>query len=403
MSSPSLTAPPPSGRGSALRFLVLMGLVAMCGDITYEGARSVTGPYLGLLGASASTIGFFVGLGEFLGYGLRVVTGWFADRTRAYYRLTALGYGLNLIAVPGLAFVGDYRAALVLVLLERLAKAIRSPARSALVADAAAELGPGKGFALDEILDQLGAVLGPSLVGLAIWLRGGSLLERYQTGLLLLSLPVFASLFLLGVAHRRGQLPEKPVSPAPPLRRALFLYLIAVALLGAGFLDWALAAYHLGSRGIVAADKLPLLYAALMGLDAVGALIFGALFDRISVRVLLISTVVSAACVPLLFLGTQLHVVLLGAGLWALGLGAQEAVFKAAIARYIEKAQRGRAYGYFFGLFGFAWFVGSALMGWLYERSPSQLVGFSVVVQLAALPLLVLSVRAAGPKGAAPA
>ena len=107
MSSPSLTAPPPSGRGSALRFLVLMGLVAMCGDITYEGARSVTGPYLGLLGASASTIGFFVGLGEFLGYGLRVVTGWFADRTRAYYRLTALGYGLNLIAVPGLAFVGS--------------------------------------------------------------------------------------------------------------------------------------------------------------------------------------------------------------------------------------------------------------------------------------------------------
>lgn len=401
---PSTPPTSPSGdRRSALRFIIIMGLVAMCGDITYEGARSLTGPYLGLLGASAASIGFFVGLGELLGYGLRVVTGWLADRTGAYALLTALGYGLNLIAVPGLAFVGDYRAALGLVLLERVAKAIRSPARSTLVADAAAELGPGKGFALDEVLDQLGAVLGPSLVGLAIWLRGGSLLERYQTGLLILALPVFGSLFLLAVARRRPHLAAPQAPTPPPLRRALFLYLFAIALLGAGFLDWALAAYHLGRRGLVAAETLPLLYAVLMAVDAVGALIFGALFDRISVRVLLISTVVSAVCVPLLFLGSTRKVVLVGAALWALGLGAQEAVFKAAIARFIDKPQRGRAYGTFFALFGLAWFLGSALMGWLYERSPSQLVGFSVAVQLAALPLLAWSARAAGPKGAAPA
>ncbi|HEY6877377.1 MAG TPA: hypothetical protein VI299_05130, partial [Polyangiales bacterium] len=73
----------PSTTPAARKFIVLMGVVALFGDMTYEGARGLVGPYLALLGASATAVGFAAGLGEFLGYGLRLATGWLSDRTRA--------------------------------------------------------------------------------------------------------------------------------------------------------------------------------------------------------------------------------------------------------------------------------------------------------------------------------
>lgn len=379
----------------AQRFIVLMGIVAMFGDMTYEGARGLVGPYLSLLGASATAVGFAAGLGEFLGYGLRLVTGWLADRTRAYWPLVIGGYAVNLLAVPGLALVGSWQAAIGLVLLERIGKAVRSPARSTLVSYAANEVGAGKAFGLEEALDQLGAVSGPLLTAFVIWVvREEPATTRYQYAFAALLLPVLLNLVVILRARRQFPKPEaleasRPAPPAPP-GRLFAWYVAAVMLLGLGFADWALVAFHATRTSSLELGLLPVLYAGAMAVDAVAAYVFGAWFDRFGLSVLAVTTVVSAAFAPLVFLMPSGWALVLGAGCWAVGMGAQDSIFKAAIATLVPKAGRARAYGIFFALFGFAWWVGSTAMGWLYERSLPALVGFSVVTQLAAAPLFLV-------------
>jgi MFS family permease len=383
----------PSPRRAARTFVVLMGIVALFGDMTYEGARGLVGPYLALLGASATAVGFAAGFGEFLGYSLRLFTGWLGDRTRAYWQLVILGYGINLFAVPGLALVGSWQAAVALLLLERIGKAVRSPARSTLVSYAASEAGVGKSFGLEEALDQIGAVGGPLLTALVIWVvRREPVSTQYRLAFVVLLLPVVVNLAL--VLRARARFP-KPETLERTERRdhtqtgLLFRwYVVGVMLMGLGFADWALVAFHASRTGVLDAGTLPLLYAGAMAVDALGAFAFGALFDRYGLLVLAGTTAASALFAPLVFLLPSASLLILGAACWALGMGAQDSIFKAAIAKLVPKAERGRAYGIFFALFGLAWWLGSTAMGWLYERSMTGLVLFSVITQLAAVPVL---------------
>jgi MFS family permease len=370
-----------------------MGVVALFGDMTYEGARGLLGPYLGLLGASASTIGFAAGLGELLGYGLRLVTGYLSDKTRRYWPLVIAGYAINLVAVPGLAFTGNWQAAVGLLLLERIGKAVRSPARATIMSYAASSAGVGKSFGLEEALDQIGAVTGPLLTALAIWvLRGEPVATRYRAAFFVLLLPVLANLSCVLLARARFPNPETLARPEQHDRAALgrlFRWYVAAArLMALGFADWALVAFHASRSGLLSAGALPVLYAGAMGVDALGALAFGTLFDRYGVSVLAGTTMASALFAPLVFVVSSPVLLVAGAALWALGMGAQESIFKAAIAELVPRRERGRAYGVFFALFGLAWWIGSTIMGWLYERSTSAFVAFSVVTQLAAVPLL---------------
>lgn len=378
----------------ARTFIVLMGVVALFGDMTYEGARGLVGPYLAFLGASATAVGFAAGLGELLGYSLRLVTGWLADRTRAYWPLVIAGYGINLVAVPGLALVGSWEAAVALLLLERIGKAIRSPARSTLVSYAANTAGVGKSFGLEEALDQIGAVSGPLLTALAIWiLRGEPVSMQYRVAFLVLLVPVVLNLALVLTARAKFPRPDSLESAGRhdhPQLGGLFRWYVAGAMLMAlGFADWALVAFHASRTGMLGAAALPLLYAGAMAIDALGALAFGVLFDRHGLLVLAGTTAASALFAPLVFLVPSTTLLVVGAACWALGMGAQDSIFKATIAKLIPKEERGRAYGLFFALFGLAWWIGSTTMGWLYERSMTALVVFSVATQIAAVPVLL--------------
>lgn len=118
-----------------------MGIVSLCADMVYEGARSLTGPYLALLGASGTAIGVIAGLGELIAYGLRLVFGYLSDRTRRYWTFTIAGYVLTALAVPALALVGNWQLALVLLSLERVSKALRSPSKDTLLSYATAQIG----------------------------------------------------------------------------------------------------------------------------------------------------------------------------------------------------------------------------------------------------------------------
>ena len=382
----------------ARAFVVTMGVVALFGDMTYEGARGLVGPYLGLLGASAVGVGLAAGAGELAGYALRLVTGWLADRTRAHWLLTIVGYSFNLVVVPALALAGSWEVAVALVIGERVGKAIRSPARSTLVSYAARRAGEGASFGLEEALDQIGAVAGPLLTALAIAARPGSApLGAYRLAFGVLAVPAVATLVLVLAARRWFPAPEEFEPPPEPARVGLGpsfrLLVAAAALVGLGFADWALIAFHAGRSGLVALQRLPLLYAGAMALDGFAALAFGRAFNRRGAGVLALSCLVGAAAAPLVFLGGSAGALLAGAALWAVALGAQESIYKAAVARLVPPAQRGRAYGFFFAGFGVAWFVGSAAMGWLYEHSRPGLVALAVGAQLAAAPVFLVAAR----------
>jgi MFS family permease len=373
-------------------FVVLLGLVSLCADVTYEGARSITGPFLGTLGASGAVVGFVSGLGELAGYALRLVSGYLSDRTRRYWLLTFTGYTVNLLAVPLLALAGHWLLASTLIVVERLGKAIRTPARDAMLSHATRQMGHGWGFGLHEAMDQIGAVLGPLIVFAVLSYR-----SDYRLGFAVLLVPALLALITLGIARIQFPHPQELESRAVPLQtrgfsQTYWLYLGAVGLVAAGYADFPLMAYHFGKTGLVASSHIALFYALAMGVDAIGALVLGRLFDRIGFYTLILATVVSAGFAPLAFLG-GLFGAISGAILWGIGMSAQESVMRAAVAQLVPSERRGTGFGVFHTGYGLAWFAGSALMGWLYDRSVLALVTFSVLAQVAAMVVFMVLAR----------
>ena len=382
-------------RSPALRFVVLLGVVSLFADMTYEGARSVTGPFLAVLGASGTAVGLIAGLGELIGYSLRLASGYLADRTGRYWAITLVGYGLNMIAVPLLALAGRWEIAAALMICERVGKAIRTPAHDAMLSHATHQVGHGWGFGLHEAMDQAGAVVGPLIVA-AVLATGG----EYRTGFAVLLVPATVTLGILLLARWLYPSP-RDLEPATPIYHgrgfplAFWLYLAAAALVAAGYADFPLIAYHFGKTSVVPAGWIPVFYAAAMGVDALAALAFGRCFDRFGLATLIVAVLCSAFFAPLVFLG-GFYPALGGMALWGIGMGAQESILRAAIAGMIPRDRRGVAYGVFNSSYGLAWFAGSAAMGILYDVSLPTLIGFSVLVQLGAIPLLWLVTRGIG-------
>ncbi len=376
----------------ALRFILLLGGVSLLSDATYEGARSITGPFLAVLGATGATVGLVAGLGEWLGYGLRLVSGVMADRTRRYWAITIGGYCINLLAVPMLALAGRWETAAALMLAERAGKALRTPARDAMLSHAASVLGPGWGFGLHEALDQIGAVAGP--VGVAVLVKRHG---DYRTAFAWLLLPALLALAALAAARRAYPRPhELEAAPArietKGLPRAFWMYLAGAGLLAAGYADFPLIAYHLEKTRLVSPGGIALLYGLAMGVDAAAALVLGRLYDRLGLRVLAVAAAVSAGFAPLALLGSRDQVIV-GMVLWGFGMGAQESVLRAAVAGMVPPDRRGTAYGVFNAGYGAWWFLGSALMGFLYDASIPSLVAFSVTAQLCAAGVFVAAHR----------
>ncbi len=379
-------------KAAAWKFIILVGVVSLFSDMTYEGARSITGPFLGSLNASATVVGIVAGLGEFIGYALRLVSGYLTDRLGKYWAITFVGYALNLFVVPLLALAGSWELAALLILMERMGKAIRTPARDAMLSHATSEVGRGWGFGFHEAMDQTGAMLGPLIVAAVLYVNGG-----YRAGFAYLLIPAILAVLVIVIAARLYPHPQHLEVSAPKLEttgltRPYWLYVVAVGLIGAGYADFPLIAYHFGKAAVASPNWIPILYAVAMGVDAVAALILGRLFDRLGMPVIMGVSILSALFAPLVFLG-GFDLALLGMVLWGIGMGAQESIIKAALAEMVPRDRRATGYGMFNTGFGLFWFLGSALMGILYDVSLWGLVAFSVVIQLLAIPLFARVAR----------
>lgn len=376
----------------AFKFVILLGVVSLFADVTYEGARSITGPYLGLLGATATVVGIVAGLGELLGYALRLLFGYLSDRTRQYWGFTFAGYAVNLLAVPLLALTTRWELAAALIVTERIGKAIRTPARDAMLSHATSRIGRGWGFGVHEALDQIGAILGPIIVAMVLYFGGG-----YRLGFAVLLIPALLALTALTIArilNPQPQAMEISTGAIQPkgLTRAFWLYLAAMAFFAAGVADFPLIAFHFGKAKVVAEAWIPVFYAVAMGVDALAALGLGRIYDRIGLKVLLLVVTLSILAVPMVFLG-GFYVALLGIAIWGASIGAQESIMRAAVAGMVAQDRRGTAYGIFNTGFGVAWFLGSALLGILYDISRPYVVAFSMAVQFLSIPLLIMVTR----------
>ncbi|WP_107774385.1 MFS transporter [Nocardioides sediminis] len=410
----SETSPPRLG---AWRVVWWFGFVSLAADMVYEGARSMYGPVLAALGASAAVVGLVTGAGEAMALVLRLVFGPVADRTGRYWTLTIVGYGLTAVCVPllflsprlgaaGLAF------AVTMILLERLGKAVRSPSKSALLAHVAGAVGRGRGFGVHKALDQVGAFAGPLLVAAVV------AASTLWAGMAVLAIPGAVAMALL--LALRLKVPDPSVYDATPgstqgstqgtapaagpsrgwwadavgagLPRDFFAYAVAASLTTGALVTFGIIGYHLTVDGIVPVAAVPLVYAGAMAVEAVAALLVGWTYDRLGARILLVVPVL-VALVPALALGPTPALVVAGVVVWGFAHGVQDSTVKAAVADLVDAPRRATAYGVFAGIQGLLAIVGGAGAGWLYDRSLTALVVVVAVSQVAALVLLVRTFR----------
>jgi predicted MFS family arabinose efflux permease len=379
-------------KSNALKFVVSVGILSFFADFTYEGSRSILGPYLATLGASAAAVAIVTGFGELLGYGLRLVSGRLADSTRQFWPITIAGYVVQMAAVPLLALAGSWKMAAVLIVLERVGKATRNPPRDVMLSHAGSEIGRGWAFGLHEALDQFGALFGPLLVA-ALLARQGS----YRMAFAVLAIPGAICLVILLIARWLYPRPEEMERQTTHgrttgLPRIFWWYLAGAALVAAGFADYPFMAYHLATTGRVSNQMIPVFYAVAMGVSGVGSLVLGRLYDRIGLGLLIVLTLVTALFAPLVFFGGTIGA-LVGVALWGLGMGVHESLIPAAVAPMVPQEQRASAYGLFTAGYGIFWFLGSVAIGLLYERSVMASVIFCVAAELAAVPILVYVAR----------
>lgn len=379
------------GKRRSYHLILLFGIVAMFGDIIYEGARSVTGPYLYILGASALTVGFVAGFGEFSGYALRLLSGYIADSTKHYWALTFIGYGM-LIAVPLLAFAGSWEIAAVLFIAERMGKGIRAPAKDAILSNITKNVGRGWGFGIHEALDQTGAILGPLIFTAAYIARGD-----YRSGFVLLVIPfllMMATLLLVRrkvpdtVAYEENTAGVTRSSPA----KSLLPYCLFTALTMCGFAAFPIISFHFSSAGVVPDAEIPLFYAIAMGVDAFAALAAGRLYDKKGLITLVILPLMVMA-VPLLAFSSDYILALASAVLWGCVMGIQETVLRAAVADYTHISKRGTVYGLFNTVYGASWFFGSVVIGYLYGVSHGLMLVYILLVEILSIPVFFLARR----------
>jgi hypothetical protein len=400
---------------SPWRAVVGFGIVSLAADMVYEGARSVTGPLLLQLGGTALVVGAVTGTGEAIALVLRLVFGTAADRTGRYWGLTLVGYAMTAVTVPLLAvtpFLGA--AGLVvasgLILLERTGKAVRSPAKSTLLAFAAERVGIGRGFGVHKALDQVGAFAGPLLVaGVA------AVTAALWPALAVLAIPgLFSLILLVWLRHRIGdpsphaenpaEAPAAPAAPATaaPLPRRFWLFAASSAAATAGLVTFGVISFHLAREQLVSDAMVPVVYAGAMAIEAVAALAVGLLYDRLGPRVLYVLPVLVAA-VPALAFAPTLGLALAGVSIWAAANGLQDSTVKALVADLVPTQRRATAYGMFAAVQGGAAVVGGILAGGLYERSLPLLVAVVAATQIVALVLYVATLRGSGRRGLAPA
>ena len=371
----------------AFTFVLLIGIVNLFADMTYEGGASINGQFLALLGASAAAVSIAAGLGEFLGYSLRSVSGYIADRTGGYWAITFIGYALNLFAVPAMALVGSWQAAVALILLERTGRAIRKPTTDAMLSYATGELGRGWVYAVNTALDEAGATIGPLIAALVLFMHGS-----YQTAYAFLLISTVLALASLSFARITFPVPSRLDSGHTAIgtnfTRSYWLYTMAGTFFGAGIMSYELISFHLATKHLIGMEWIPILLAFSTGCGVLANLLLGKSYDRSALPTILVSVIISSLFAPLVFAGGMIFLIL-AMVVWGVAYAVQDTLLKAIVAGVLPEGKRNLAFGLFYTFYGLGWLVGSVAMGLLYSYSLPLLIVFAVAMPLLSLPFFI--------------
>lgn len=408
-----VTTPRPAARpASSLpmrpwHFVLAFGVVSLLADMVYEGARSIIGPYLATLGATATVVGIVAGAGEFIGYGLRVVSGYAVQRTRHYWTWTIAGYALTVLSVPLIGATSVLAPALLLYGTERLGKAVRAPAKDTLLSYASAGTGRGSAFGVHQAMDQTGAVLGPLLLAAVLAWRDGD----YQLAFGVLTVPgVLVLVLLLWLRHRVPDplVYEAPSAPTPdpaaetpaaparersrePLPSRFWQYVAAVAVLSCGVASFPLLAFHAESQGMVSAPQVPLLFVAAMLVDGLAGLVVGRLYDARGPKVLLAVPV--AASLALVAFTGNVGLLWAGVAVWGVVNGVLDSTVKAVVTELVPGPSRAVAFGWLALVRGAGLLVAGGLLGAAYDQGPGVAIGVALGANVAGLVALTAVLR----------
>jgi len=373
-----------NSRKNAYVGILLLGIVSLMGDIVYEGSRGIVPDYLGFLGATALIVGLVGGLGDFLGYALRLVSGFLADTTRAYWFFIFLGYSL-IVSIPFLGLPLGLEIAMILVLLERFGKAFRSPSRDTVLSIISKDVGTGKAFGIHEFLDQIGAILGPLMVAFLMF----SSSNNYHYTFSFLLLPFFVLLAALAYTYKRiGSKtitePVKVEGKKEKLEKPFYIYTLAVLLNTVGLIPYTLILFKaseilqpIGQQWIV-----PLIYLLIQAVDAPIALLAGYAYDKFGIGVLVMPFLMSLFPPLLIMVGAELSTLVVAAIIFGLVLGMQESIYRAAVSEVTPISSRGTAYGIFNTAYGVGFFISGLVYGLLMDLKLSFIVVIFYVVPM---------------------
>ena len=363
----------------SFQFIILMGIVSLLGDVVYEGGRSVVGPYLHLLGASSLAVGIIAGLGEFLGYTIRILSGYVVDKTALYWPMTTVGYAM-LGFIPLAALPNSWQFVGAFFIMERIGKGIRTPARDTLLSYATRDIGRGRGFGLHEALDQIGAIGGPFIFSTTFFLGYG-----YKKGFAVLGIPAVLCMFFLTIAKRRLPNPKSLEAEKgreeKSLPKIFWIYCIFISISILGFSNFQLISFHLKHYSIISDKDIPIFYAIAMGVDAISAIFIGRFYDKKGLSCLIIIPMLTFF-IPLLAFSKSPFLVLISMFIWGTVMGAHETIMRAAVADIVGPKKRGIGYGLFNTIYGFSFFLSSSIMGYIYAFSTMYLVLFCISMQL---------------------
>ena len=380
--------------------ILIFGIISMMGDIVYESARSANSQYLNLLGISAALVGLVFGIGEFLGYFLRLVAGVLSDKSGKHWIFMFLGYGM-LLVVPLMGLTMNWNILVVLILMERIGKALRSPAKDTILSGVAEnQVGIGLAFGIQEAVDQIGAFIGPLIFTMVFYFSGKNGIAQYQLGYKLLFIPFVILMLFLIYAYRRTK--RDNLIPAvikkdfhtEHIKPIFWIYTAFTFFCTLGFVNFSTVGYHLKAKNLMSDGNITLLYSVAMVVDAATALLVGKAYDRLKIKtgmrtgglLVLMAIPFLTLLLPFLTLSNSTVLIVIGMIVFGIVMGTHETVMRSAIADITPFDKRGTGYGVFNTSYGLALLGGATLMGLLYDMNMiGIIIAFTCITELIAI------------------